>query len=46
VVPAEEQAGRHHVQGFEVLLDAAEHLLKVGQHRAGELVDQEGPRGM
>src|SRR5687768_5948084 len=46
VVPAEEQAGRHHVQGLEVLLDTTEHLLKVRQHRAGELVDQEGPAGM
>jgi hypothetical protein len=40
VMPAVKQAGRHHVQRLEVLVYQREHLLQMGQHRAGKLIDE------
>jgi len=45
-MPAEKQARRHHVQGLKVLVNPFEHLLEVGEYRAGELVDQKRARRM
>jgi hypothetical protein len=46
VMPAIEQARRHHVEGLEVLMDELEHFLEVRQNAAGELIDQECAVGM
>jgi hypothetical protein len=46
LVPAIKQPRRHHVERFEVLVDEPEDFLEVGQHAAGELIDQEGTIGM
>ena len=44
--PAEEQPRRHDVPRLELLVDPGERLLQEGQHRPGELVDQERPVGV
>ena len=46
LVPAIKQAGRHHVERLEVLVDEPEDFLEVGQNAASELIDQEGTVGM
>jgi hypothetical protein len=46
LVPAIEQARRHHVERLEVLVDQPEHFLEIRQNTAGELIDQEGAVGM
>jgi hypothetical protein len=46
VMPAEEQPGRHHIQGLEILIYRAKDLLQVWQHGAGELIDQERSVGV
>jgi hypothetical protein len=43
LVPAIEQARRHHVEGLEVLVYQPKHLLEIRQNAAGELINQERP---
>lgn len=40
LVPAVEQARRHHVEWLKVLMDEPKDLLEVRQNAAGELIDQ------
>jgi hypothetical protein len=42
LVPAIEQARRHHVEGLKVLMNEPKDLLEVRQNTAGELIDQKG----
>ena len=46
LVPAIKQAGRHHVEGLEILMNESEHFPQVGQDAPGELIYQEGAVGM
>jgi len=45
-MPAEKQPCRHHIQGLEVLAHQGKDLLEIGQHGAGELVDQKRTAGV